>query len=138
MKKKYLSIFIFFGLLVGYGIYYQQKSINILQKYGKYTIATIERIEPSSGRGCSYKVYVSFSYMNRKQEAFYCITFKLDKSYIGRRLFYEFAPNYIGRTSSINYDCSVPDSIQDAPSEGWSVEWMSTHFPTCMNPTPYP
>ena len=134
MKKKYIPILIFFGLVVGYGVYYQKRSFSRLDKYGRYTIATIKKIEPSAGRGCSYTVYVSYFYKGIVEEQWYCTTFKLDKYFIGKRLFYKFVPNYIGTAAySINYDCLVPDSIRNAPPEGWSVEWMKAHFPDCMD-----
>jgi hypothetical protein len=44
----------------------------------------------------------------------------------------KFDPSDFYGTIDFNRECSVPDSINSAATDGWSENWMREHFPECV------
>jgi hypothetical protein len=108
--------------------------IKQMEKHGNYTIATVYSVK--DGLISGKKICISFKYKG--------VTKKLDgdrylEEFIGKRIFIQFqiTDNGISYGES---DCIVPDSITEAPPEGWSKKWMKQHFPDCslLNDTTNP
>ena len=127
--RKYIIIIVcgLFVLNIGTWIYsMKQFKIN-----GRYTIATIDSVKPNK-LGLEKEVtFLSYRYKNTNYH------YEMDEisfGYsIGQRIFIKISPN--GNASDgIEWaaDCSVPDSIQNEPVNGWDKEWMKKNFPDCF------
>lgn len=98
---------------------------------GRYIIATIDSVKPIR-HGLEKEVtFLSYHYKNTNYH------YKMDGSSfgysIGQRIFIKINPNGNPR-DGIGWaaDCSVPDSIQNEPVNGWDKEWMKKNFPDCF------
>jgi hypothetical protein len=129
MKRNKYYIMISILLFIGYAIYYSLRSSNLLAKGGKYTIATVKKIE-AAGNGI--RIYLYFFYEGTRKDVDYIEQIDyLTQFYVGKRFIIKFIPNN-DRAIRFNMDCVLPDSIQSAPSDGWSQEWIQKNFPNCV------
>lgn len=131
MKKNKYYIFIAIVLFLIYAIYHDINSNKLLISEGKYTIGYIKKIT-GGGKGCGMLVYVGFNYKHDKYEENYCESSdEVKRMFVGQRFFIKILPSNVDRRFDIKYSCPVPDSINVAPYEGWSQQWMKDNFPNC-------
>ena len=128
--RKYIIIVVcgLFVLNIGTCIY----SMKQFEINGRYIIATIDSAKPQrSGLIEKEVTFLSYRYKNTNYH------YEMDGSSfgysIGQRIFIKIRPNG-NANDGIEWatDCSVPDSIQNEPVNGWDKEWMMKNFPDCF------
>lgn len=132
MKNKKGAYFglIILAVLSIYGLYKGGKKEQSLKETGKYTIGVIEKLKIGS-KGII--VFITYYFENRKIETNYMTDYENKvKLYPGKRVFIKFMPNIDEKYFDLDLDCIVPDSIKNAPSNGWSEQWMKDNFPDYM------
>ena len=128
MKRSSYYIILAIVFFAAFSIYYFLQSNRLLSSTGRYTIGTVDKMKPA---GNGMRVYISFFYKDVKQERDYIEDIgKIKKLEVGQKFFIKFIPSD-NRAFDFNSDCFVPESIKNAPFDGWSEEWMQEHFPEC-------
>lgn len=119
---------VFVVLIIG-GYYSYQKDL-AARKSGIYTIAEIEKIRIARS---GWRVWMRIAYQNvyLHEEAVYFYEY-FNSNSVGNRYFIKI--NYKEQQSEIESmrlvpTIEVPDSLQTAPPDGWTEEWMEEHFP---------
>ena len=127
--RKYIIIIVcgLFVLDMGTCIY----SMKQFEINGRYIIATIDSVKRNKPGLEEEMTFLSYRYKNTNYH------YKIDGSTfgysIGQRIFIKIGPNGNARDGiEWSADCSVPDSIQNEPVNGWDKEWMKKNFPDCF------
>lgn len=85
----------------------------VVAKEGVYTIATIHKVQGARGG-----LRIDFSYVfDNKNYTGYAVNSSYSRNDVGKRFFIQVLPNDPER--SLITDIEVPDSITEAPPEGW-------------------
>jgi len=125
-KGAYLGLILLIVLSL-YGSYEGCKKERLLRETGKYTIGIIDNLKIGS-KGII--VFITYYFENRKIETNYMTDYENKvKLYPGKRIFIKFIPKNDERYFDLDLDCIVPDSIKNAPSNGWPEQWMKENFP---------
>ena len=131
-NKKRTNYWLIAGVLVilMVGSYYSYRKDLVVRKNGIYTIAKIEKIRIARS---GWRVGILIAYQNAyfHEEAVYFYEY-FNSNSVGNSYFIKI--NYKEQENKIESMrlvpiVQVPDSIQSAPPEGWSEEWMREHFP---------
>jgi hypothetical protein len=121
-----LLIFLFFGAFI-IGCYYAYLDDEKARNNGVYTIATF--FKKGVGKN-GWRVDVYLYYNNKQFEYSGLVDWEVfslnDKS---KRFFTKILDTDPQSGYLPVFSVEVPDSIQIAPPEGWSEEWMKAHFP---------
>lgn len=132
MNKKaqtYLGVSILSVIMV-YGFYIMNLKTRLINEKGRYTIGVIQRTKIGSK---GIRVFINYSYGNKVELVDYIEDYvERNKLRIGRRIFIKFIPENDVKYIKLNLECTVPDSIKNAPLYGWSEQWMKEKFPDYM------
>ena len=110
------------------GGYYSYLRIEYARRNGVYTISTITKVRPARN---GWKVYSVVWHRNQKYEYDGLVDWEVF-SFTGnssKRFFTKILEDKTSEGYWPVFVLEVPDSIQAAPPEGWSEEWMKIHFP---------
>jgi hypothetical protein len=108
-----VSIFLFFVFCIIYNVFTCKR----LERDGIYSIATIEKVE---GARSGKMVHLSYKYQNKTvQNSYIEDVTRASKNDVGKRVFIKFRPTDPDGDFDLIEDKPVPDSIKEAPVDGW-------------------
>lgn len=126
-KLNYRIIAIVVALLIVAG-YKSYLDVEYAIKHAIYTIAYVQKMRPAKN---GWKVNTQIYYKNKMykyEHLQFWETFSVNQN--SRRLFATISVKNKKVGLGFIYDGDdVPDSIQSAPPEGWTEQWMKEHFP---------
>lgn len=111
-KANKKSLFLLFGIILTIGLIGTYRSETVA-KEGVYTITTIYKVQGARGG-----LRVDFRYtFGNKEYTGYAVNSSYSHNDVGKRLFIKVLPSDPDRC--LITDIRVPDSITEAPVEGW-------------------
>lgn len=132
MKNKittYISVGIL-SIIMIYGVYVMNVKNRLINENGRFTIGVIQKTKVGSK---GIRVFINYYYKDKKEVVDYMEEYiERKKLSIGKRIFIKFIPGNNIEYVKLHIDCIVPDSIKNAPSNGWSEQWMKDNFPDYM------
>lgn len=106
------SLVAFLSILVAVSFIGVYRSCTV-QKEGNYTIATVYKLEGARGGS---KIHIEYYVKGKRYTGSYISDQEIDKK-VGRRFFLQYLPSQPNRCHIEGV--LVPDSITEAPPEGW-------------------
>ncbi|MBD8347026.1 hypothetical protein [Dysgonomonas sp. HGC4] len=111
-KANKKSLFLLFGIILTIGLIFTYRS-DTVEREGRYTIATVYKVQGARGG-----LRIDYEYIFQDQSyTGYAVSTSYSHNDVGKRLFIKVLPNDPDRC--LITDIRVPDSITEAPVEGW-------------------
>lgn len=129
-QKKKINYWLIGGSLIILVImgYFSFQDVENARNNGVYTIASVTKLRPAKN---GWKVNTSIEYKNRFFQFDHLEVWESFSLRDSRKRFFAKIRMEDGecKLGFIYSKEEVPDSLQVAPTEGWSEEWMKEHFP---------
>jgi len=129
VKVNWKIVVIVFVVLIFAGIYSYRK-IEYKRNNGVYTLGEITSVHLARN---GWKIHVNYRFSRREFSIYTIVFFEgFSPRNIGRRYFVKILPENPGDGLILVPGVEVPDSVQLAPDNGWSEDWMKEHFPKAV------